>query len=64
MKNSKSGARTTGVLETAAVAIGSTLGNLAKTVGLVKPPKKAAKKVAKKAPAKKAAAKKKVKKRA
>jgi len=62
MKNSKSGA---GVLETAAVAIGSTLGTLAKTVGLVKPPKKAAKKVAKKAPVKKAAAKKKaVKKRA
>ena len=65
MKNSKNGGRSGSVLETAAVAIGSTLGTLAKTVGLAKPPQKAAKKVAKRAPVKKAATKKKtVKKRA
>ena len=42
------------ILETAAVAIGSTLGTLAKTVGLADAPVKATKKVGKKkAPAKK-----------
>ena len=54
MKQSKPAKPSASILETAAVAIGSTLGNLAKTVGLAAAPAKATKKVAKKkAPAKK-----------
>jgi len=57
MKPSKPAKSSGSILETAAVAIGSTLGSLAKTVGLAGAPAKAAKKVVKKkAPAKKKAA--------
>ena len=48
MKTSKPVKPSRSILETAAVAIGSTLGTLAKTVGLAEAPGKATKTVAKK----------------
>ena len=62
MKKSRALGRPQGILKTAAVAIGSTLGTLAKTVGLAEAPKNGTKKAAK-SPPKKTAAKKNVSKK-